>query len=169
MLFEFVPVDAFNFISQVKYGLTKAELTEKQEKDKDSMLDMLIAHTNDVSSHVRSKCIKLLNELLLANSLPLTRQPEIITVVAKRLKDSTATVRKAAVQYLIEYVDYNTYLSQMTPESLEGLLEQKRAAVAELKEQIGVDQKTADDWDEVSDKMMVFFGKNGECGRRSKA
>ena len=67
MLPECVSVDAL--ILQVKYGLTTAELTEKQEKNKDSILDMLIAHTNDVSSHVRSKCSKLLNELLLANKL----------------------------------------------------------------------------------------------------
>ncbi|XP_003746726.2 condensin complex subunit 1 [Galendromus occidentalis] len=143
----------------VKHGLTKPGLTEKQEKDKDSLLDMLIAHMNDVSSHVRGKCIKLLSELLLANSLPLARQPEVITAVAKRLRDSTATVRKYAVQYLTEYVEYNTFLRTMTPESLETALEQKRALVAELKEQIGVDQKTPDDWDEVSAKMMSYFGK----------
>lgn len=121
-----------------------------------------MSHSNDLSSHVRVRSVKLLSELLQSNSLPIARQPEIVSLVGRRLSDITAPVRKAAVQFLMDYVDYNTFLSEMDPAKLDDIIEKKQAVVAELREEIGVDQKTMDEWDEVSAKMMSYFREHGK-------
>lgn len=146
----------------MKSALTKKELSEKEDRIRSQILDEILAHTNDYSSHVRARALKSLSDLLQANGLPVQRQPEILSLVGKRLSDTTATVRKLAVQFLMDYVDYNTFLSQTDPAKLEDIIDKKKAIVAELREEIGVDQKTTDEWDEVSAKMMAYFRKHGE-------
>jgi condensin complex subunit 1 len=128
----------------VTTGSEDAELASTQTNEqqlrrvRDSLLDMLVERTYDVSSYTRAVVLKTWSVLVEAGALPVVRIDAVAEVAADRLQDRVAAVRKAAMALIIALVDNNPFAVTLQKEQfvtrkseLEAALASRRAALGE--------------------------------------
>jgi hypothetical protein len=82
---------------------------EQLKRVRDSILDMLIERTYDVSSFTRAAVLKTWGSVAEAGAIPLSRFEPVAELAVDRLQDRTAAVRKAAASLLISLLDNNPF------------------------------------------------------------
>jgi len=75
-----------------------AEVKATYEKTKEKFLDILCKRFQDKSAYCRTKTIKVFTKLIENNVIPRWRYVTIFRLVASRIKDVTALVRKKALK-----------------------------------------------------------------------
>lgn len=82
---------------------------EQMKRVRDSILDMLIERTYDVTSFTRSAVLKTWASIAEKGAIPLSRFEAVAEVAVDRLQDRTAQVRKSAISLLISLLDNNPF------------------------------------------------------------
>jgi condensin complex subunit 1 len=76
---------------------------------RDSVMDMMIERTYDVSSYTRAAVLRTWVGIADGDALPLARFESVAEVAVDRLKDRTAAVRKNAISLLVSLLDNNPF------------------------------------------------------------
>ncbi len=80
---------------------------------RDTILDMIVERTHDVSPYTRATVLKVWHTLLTAEAVPVRRFASIAELALDRLYDKAAAVRKASIALLTTVMDHNPYGSSL--------------------------------------------------------
>jgi len=138
---------------------------------RNSLLDMLVERTHDVSPYSRAAVLKVWQSLLESDAVPARRVGSIAEIAVDRLQDKAAAVRKAALSLLTSLLDLNPFGGQLDKAYYEGqrsaLEEAFTARVLELKE-IATPQAGDEDDDEEGEAVAGGAKNGGAKGKTTK-
>lgn len=99
--------------------LSKNELDAKEKNLRDQLLDKLEDHILDMTSYTRSRTLQVWHTLCYEEVIPLPRLETLIETIVGRLKDKSCFVRKAAVQFLTQFLMKNPFAAKLPLEVLQ--------------------------------------------------
>lgn len=76
---------------------------------RDTILDVIVERTHDVSPYTRGAVLRVWQVLLVANAVPVRRLPHVSEIAFDRLFDKAQAVRKNALSLLTTVMDQNPY------------------------------------------------------------
>lgn len=88
-------------------------------RTRDSLLDIIVERTHDVSYYTRSAVLKVWISLLESNSVPVRRIGTVGEIAVDRLFDKTASVRKNAVALLTALLENNPFSGNLNVSSFQ--------------------------------------------------
>ena len=112
-------------------GATDTEVrgnTTMSPRLRDTILDIIVERTHDVSPYTRSAVLRVWHTLLVANAVPVRRLASVAEIAYDRLSDKAVAVRKGAMSLLIQVMEQNPYGS-----SLDHCIFQKQKMLYEAK------------------------------------
>ena len=80
---------------------------------RDTILDVIVERTHDVSPYTRGAVLRVWQVLLVANAVPVRRLPNVAEIAYDRLFDKAQAVRKNALTLLTTVMDHNPYGSSL--------------------------------------------------------
>jgi condensin complex subunit 1 len=90
-------------------GPSSGRNQEQMKRVRDSILDMLVERTYDVSSYTRAAVLKTWATVAESGAIPAARFEAVAEVAVDRLQDRTAAVRRAAAALLASLLDNNPF------------------------------------------------------------
>lgn len=132
------------------------ELSESQKAQRDDFLEDLEEHIHDLSAHVRSKVLQYWCRLQREQCVPVARLRSVMEKAAGRLKDRAALVRKAAIQLLKIFLEFNPFSAQLELNVLEEKLTQEKEILDELQNKLdrGPDPQRVKKWEKMEPKII---------------
>ena len=80
---------------------------------RDTILDVIVERTHDVSPYTRAAVLRVWQVLLVANAVPVRRLANVAEIAFDRLFDKAQAVRKNALSLLTTVMDQNPYGSSL--------------------------------------------------------
>lgn len=139
-LIEFLDLDAYlirNAVlsvigSVVSLRLSDPEAPEIEKKLRDELLDKLEDHIHDLTTFTRGRAINVWTKLCTEGKIPLSRMDPLVGKIVGRLKDKSVYVRKAAVNFLTEFLKRNPYAGRLSIDELNEKLKKESEKLDQL-------------------------------------
>jgi hypothetical protein len=122
-------------------------------RTRDSLLDIIVERTHDVTHYTRSTVLKVFISLLESNSIPVRRVGTIGGVAVDRLFDKTTLVRKSAVSLLTSLLENNPFSSCLDINEFE---KQKEELIVKLLDRIEHLRENSAEVDEDDDNTVIL-------------
>lgn len=131
--------------------LSANQMTSEERERRDEFLDLLQDHIFDNTGWTRSSALKEWTKICIANAIPITRQENLLKIVVGRLRDKSCYVRKAAVQFLTQFLLHNPFGAKFPMTILDQSLKAESDHLAELEKMLET-QKSGEQNNEKVDK-----------------
>ena len=131
--------------------LSGNQMTTEERERRDEFLDLLQDHIFDNTGWTRSSALKEWTKICIANAIPITRQENLLKIVVGRLRDKSCYVRKAAVQFLTQFLLHNPFGAKFPMTILDQSLKAENDHLAELEKMLEA-EKSGGKSDEKVDK-----------------
>ncbi|KAL7024546.1 hypothetical protein ACKWTF_013099 [Chironomus riparius] len=105
--------------------LTGENLVQDHKDIRNEYLEHIYYHIHDVNAHVRSKALALWTHMKSVDAVPVIWLSPIMKVVASRLEDKSALVRKNAIHLMTSFLERNPFASKLSIEELEARYNEK--------------------------------------------
>ncbi|XP_038209881.1 condensin complex subunit 1-like [Zerene cesonia] len=131
-------------------------LSDEQRIQRDDFLDDLYEHMHDLSAYVRHKVLQFWSRLQKQNCVPVARQQIVLERAIGRLCDKAALVRKAAIQLLKTFLEYNPFSGHLKLEVLEEQLAKELKILEDLQKKLnpGPDPELVKKWEKVEKDVV---------------
>ena len=133
---------------------------------RDSLLDVLVERTHDVSPYSRAAVLKVWQSLLEADAVPARRVGSVAEIAVDRLQDKAAAVRKASLSLLTAVVDLNPFGGVLDKAYFE--TEKAKAEAALMARVVELKSMATPSADEVADAVEELNAARGR-GRTASA
>ncbi|XP_045498529.1 condensin complex subunit 1 [Colias croceus] len=129
--------------------LTGEGLSDEQRIQRDDFLDDLYDHMHDLSAYVRHKVLQFWSRLQKQGCVPVARVHIVLERAIGRLRDKAALVRKAAIQLLKIFLEYNPFSADL--KVLEEQLEKELKIVEDIQKKLnpGPDPELVRKWEKI--------------------
>ncbi|KAF8770443.1 Condensin complex subunit 1 like protein [Argiope bruennichi] len=152
--------------------LANENISPKEKKLREELLNQLEAHLLDVNSFVRCKAIQVFKTLMDEKALTSAELYHVGKLISNRIKDKASNVRKNAMSFMSLFIDVNQFACQIPLEVLKESYETENKKLKELEKSKPFVFDESDDDEPKNEKMaengLVFDDSDEEETEESK-
>ncbi|XP_055952607.1 condensin complex subunit 1-like [Argiope bruennichi] len=152
--------------------LANENISPKEKKLREELLNQLEAHLLDVNSFVRCKAIQVFKTLMDEKALTSAELYHVGKLISNRIKDKASNVRKNAMSFMSLFIDVNQFACQIPLEVLKESYETENKKLKELEKSKPFVFDESDDDEPKNEKMaengLVFDDSDEEETEENK-